>query len=222
MLTLFRYISLGYANYLRHKPSHPHTLLESIRIENGAADLLPYHQRRVDRSRRALFAKSPALKLVKLLETIELPASGLFKLRIEYNTEVVRYELVPYNHRPLTSLKLVNADGFTYGKKFTDRAHIRKCLELKGGCDDILMEQHGHLTDASYANVALFDGKHWYTPAWPLLRGTRREQLLEQGIVRPSVIRTRDLDSFKLIRLMNAMLPWEEAPTMEVGAIIGR
>lgn len=204
------------------KTNNPATLLESIRIYDGQADLLPYHQRRMDRSRRALFAKSPALKLNRFLETIVLPQSGLYKLRIEYQTSVLKHELVPYHRRPLTSLKLVNADGFTYGKKYADRKDIRRCLEKKDGCDDILMSQRGHLTDTSYANIALFDGKHWYTPAWPMLRGTRREQLLETGIIRPTVIRTRDLDSFKLIRLMNAMLPWEEAPTMEVGAIFGR
>ncbi len=195
-------------------------MLESIRIKNGHADLLPYHQRRVDRSRRALFGKPPALKLDKILSEIDLPLSGLYKLRIEYGTEVLKQELVPYTARTINSLKLVEAENFAYGKKFTDRSGIRKCLEKKGHCDDILMVQKGHLTDASYANIALFDGQHWYTPAWPMLRGTRREQLLELGVIRPIVIRARDLDSFGKLRLMNAMLPWEEAPTLDCSAII--
>lgn len=195
-------------------------LLESIRIKNGHADLLPYHQRRVDRSRRALFGKPPALKLEKLLSGIELPVSGLYKLRIEYGVEVLKKELVPYTPRAVTSLRLVEAEGFAYGKKFADRSGIRKCLEKKGHCDDILMVQQGHLTDSSYANIALFDGRHWYTPAWPMLRGTRREQLLDLGVIRPIVIRARDLDNFGKLRLMNAMLPWEEAPTLDCAAII--
>lgn len=195
-------------------------MLESIRIKNGYADLLPYHQRRVDRSRRALFGKPPALKLEKLLAGVELPSSGLYKLRIEYGVEVLKTELLPYTPHAITSLKLVEAEGFAYGKKFADRSGIRKCLEKKGHCDDILMVQQGHLTDASYANIALFDGRHWYTPAWPMLRGTRREQLLDLGVIRPIVIRARDLDNFGKLRLMNAMLPWEEAPTLDCAAII--
>jgi 4-amino-4-deoxychorismate lyase len=206
---------LGY----KTKPSET-VLLESIRIKNGQADLLPYHQRRVDRSRRALFGKPPALNLEKILSEINLPVSGLYKLRIEYGTQVLKKELVPYTARTVNSLKLVDAEGVAYGKKFADRSGIRKCMERKGHCDDILMVQKGHLTDSSYANIALFDGQHWYSPAWPLLRGTRREQLLDLGVIRPIVIRARDLDNFGKLRLMNAMLPWEEAPTLDCAAII--
>ncbi len=188
---------------------------------DGKANLLPYHQRRIDRSRRTHFPKSPVIKLEKLLEEIDLPRKGLYKLRIEYGATLIKKELIPYHPRPITSLKLVDAEKVAYGRKYADRSGIRRCLEKKGHCDDILMVQHGHLTDASYANIALFDGKHWHTPAWPLLRGTRREMLLEKGIIRPSVIRARDLKSFKSIRLMNAMLPWEEGPTLDIIDIVG-
>lgn len=188
---------------------------------DGQAPLLPYHQRRIDRSRRMHYAKSPSLKLVKVLETLEIPSKGLYKLRIEYGAELIKQEIIPYHARAITSLKLVNAEGVAYGRKYTDRSGIRRCLEKKGYCDDILMVQHGYLTDSSYANIALFDGKYWHTPAWPLLRGTRREMLLEKKIIRPSVIRARDLKSFQSIRLMNAMLPWEEGPTLDIREVVG-
>jgi 4-amino-4-deoxychorismate lyase len=195
--------------------------LESIRILDGQAELLPYHQRRINRSRRMHYAKSPSLKLEKVMENLEIPAKGLYKLRIEYGADVIKQEIIPYHTRAVNSLKLVGADGIAYGRKYVDRSSIRRCLEKKGHCDDILMVQHGHLTDSSYANIALFDGKHWHTPAWPLLRGTRREMLLEKKIIRPSVIRARDLKSFQSIRLMNAMLRWEEGPTLDISEIVG-
>ncbi len=188
---------------------------------DGEADLLPYHQRRIDRSRRVHYAKSPVLKLEKLLEELSLPAKGLYKLRIEYGATLLKQEVLPYTPRPVNTIKLVDAKNVAYGRKYADRSSIRKCLEKKGHCDDILMVQHGHLTDASYANIALFDGKHWHTPAWPLLRGTRREMLLDKGTIRPSVIRARDLKSFQSIRLMNAMLRWEEGPTMDIKDVVG-
>ncbi|TXF88385.1 hypothetical protein FUA23_14705 [Neolewinella aurantiaca] len=200
----------------------PPILLESIRIMDGQINLLPYHQRRVDRSRRTYYAKSPALKLDKVIEGLDLPGKGLYKLRIEYGAELVKHEILPYHPRKVESLKLVNAENVAYGRKYADRSSIRKCLEKKGHCDDILMVQRGHLTDSSYANIALYDGSHWYTPSWPLLRGTRREMLLEKGIIRPSVIRVRDLRSFQSIRLMNAMLLWDEGPVMDVKSIIGQ
>lgn len=195
-------------------------LLESIRIRNGKASLLPYHQQRVDRSRKALFGKGATLKLVDVLAGVKLPESGLYKFRLEYGEGVIKHELIPYTPRVITSLRLVEADHVAYDKKYNDRSGIRSCLEKKGHCDDILMTQKGHLTDTSYANIALFDGRHWYTPAWPLLRGTRREELLDLGVIRPIVIRDRDLDNFQSLRLMNAMLPWEEAPTLSCEAIV--
>ncbi|MEL7159441.1 MAG: aminotransferase class IV [Bacteroidota bacterium] len=198
----------------------PPLLLESIRILDGTADLLPYHQQRMDRARRVLFPKSAVLKLEKILAELKLPTKGLYKLRIEYNSKVMKTEFVPYIMRPVNSIRIVKADEVRYGRKFADRTGIRKCLEKKGKCDDILMIQRGHVTDASYANVAFFDGKHWYTPAWPLLRGTRREALLEQGVIRPSVIRERDLVNFQSVRLINAMLPWGEAPTLGMEAVV--
>jgi len=188
---------------------------------DGQADLLPYHQRRVDRSRKVHYAKSPSFKLDKLLAELDIPAKGLYKLRIEYGVGLIKQELIPYTPRPVSSLKLVNAENVAYGRKYADRSGIRRCLEKKGRCDDILMVQHGHLTDASYANIALFDGKYWHTPAWPLLRGTRREMLIGKGILRPSVIRARDLKLFQSIRLVNAMLRWEEGPTLDVSEIVG-
>lgn len=214
-------LKLRDTHQLAQKKVTPPILLESIRIKDGRAELLPYHQRRVDRSRRTYYAKSPALKLEKLLNTLEIPAKGLYKLRIEYGVGLIKQEIIPYHARAVNSLRMVNAEKVVYGRKYADRSEIRRCLEKKGNCDDILMVQHGYLTDSSYANIALFDGLHWYTPAWPLLRGTRREMLLEKRIIRPSVIRTRDLKSFRSIRLMNAMLRWEEGPTLDVNEIIG-
>ena len=174
----------------------------------------------MDRTRRALFPKSTVLKLPEILAQTDLPSTGVFKLRIEYDTEVRKTELVPYVIRPVNSLRVVAADEVRYGKKFADRAGIRRCLERKGSADDIIMTQRGHLTDASYANLALFDGNYWYTPAWPLLRGTRREMLLEMGVLRPTVIRARDLGNFQKVRLVNAMLEWEEAPEVGMEAVV--
>ena len=89
----------------------------------------------------------------------------------------------------------------------------------KGNCDDVLLVQRGHVTDTSYANVALFDGSNWYTPAWPLLRGTRREKLIENGTLKASVIRERDLHNFQTLRLVNAMLPWGAGPELAMDKV---
>lgn len=130
------------------------------------------------------------------------------------------FELVPYTARLIQRIRLVDADDLHYGKKYADRKAIHNHFNKKGDCDDVLMVQRGHLTDTSYANIALFDGDNWYTPAWPVLRGTRRDKLIENGTLRASVIRERDLHNFKTLRLINAMLPWGEGPEIGVENVV--
>ena len=193
-------------------------LFESIRLADGRMELLPYHQARVDRARRATFGKVPALKLAHYLERVELPAGGLHKVRVAYDVNDISHTVTPYAVRPVASIRLVNADHVRYRHKFADRRAIEGCFNQRGECDDVLMVQRGHVTDCSYANVALYDGTHWYTPAWPLLPGTRRAALIELGVLRPSLIRVRDLGNFQKIRLINGMMEWEEGP--EVAGVI--
>ena len=195
-------------------------LLESIRVQDGVPELLAYHQRRVDRCRKVLYPKAPALKLQRILETIPLPQHGVHKLRLEYGEKLAGHEILPYDVTSLTRLRIVDADHLRYGKKYADRAAIRELYTQRGDCDDVLMVQRGHVTDTSYANVALYDGSNWYTPAWPLLRGTRREWLLENGTLRASVIRERDLHHFEKLRLINAMLPWGTGPEIPLSAVV--
>ncbi len=196
-------------------------LLESIRLEDGKVPLLPYHQERVDRSRKIYYAKAPAFRLTHLVQRLDLPPRGVYKLRVLYGAGAHETEIVPYAIRPVNSLRLVSADGLQYGRKYADRAGIQQLYGQRQGCDDIIMVQDNHLTDASYANLALFDGKRWYTPAWPMLRGTRREQLIREKVIQPAVIRLRDVAHFRSVRLINAMMEWEESPTVRAEAIFG-
>ncbi|MEM6772810.1 MAG: chorismate-binding protein, partial [Bacteroidota bacterium] len=82
---------------MKRNAASPQLLLESIRIQNGSADLLPYHQQRVNRSRKVLFPKSPSLKLAEVVASMELPRIGTYKLRLEYGEKVEKHELVPYH-----------------------------------------------------------------------------------------------------------------------------
>lgn len=201
---------------MRREQPTSELLLESIRIHDGTPELLTYHQQRMNRTRKAYYPKSPVIKLAALIKRLELPETGTHKLRLEYDSKVRRQEIIPYASRPVNSIRIIDADDVRYGKKYADRTTIKKYFERRGEHDDILMIQRGHVTDTSYANVALYDGTHWYTPAWPLLRGTRREMLVENGTLRPSVIRERDLVNFEKLRMVNALLPWGDGPELSM------
>lgn len=87
---------------------------------------------------------------------------------------------------------------------------LNRLFSERGTCDDILIVKHGLLTDTSIANIALFDGTHWYTPRQPLLKGTKRAFLLDEGILMEKELRCEDLPAFSTIRLFNAMIEWGE------------
>lgn len=65
----------------------------------------------------------------------------------------------------------------------------------------------GLLTDTSYSNITLFDGSRWVTPRQPLLRGTMRQSLLDDGVLAEQDIKAEDWNSFRQVSLINAMMP---------------
>ncbi|MCB0585623.1 MAG: aminotransferase class IV [Phaeodactylibacter sp.] len=190
-------------------------LLETIRCENGRLQNLEWHQERAERSCRDVFGAKSEISL----SSISIPqpvreAKGVFKCRVIYDTRIQKTEFTPYSIRPVRSLMVTTADAIKYGHKFADRAHIQAMFEKRGPADDILMAVNGLATDTSYANIALFDGTQWLTPARPLLPGTRRAALLSKGILRPADIPVHSLSEFREIRLINAMMGLEEGPVV--------
>ena len=195
-------------------------LLESIRLEDGGFPLLAYHQERVNRSRMGLLGINKPLNLRKDLEILDLPASGMYKLRVLYREGIQTVEWSPYQRRSIESLRALEAGPLAYAHKLADRSVLEACFAQREGCDDVILLNKGYLTDASYANIALFDGRCWWTPAHPLLRGVRRAQLIQAGRLRPAIIRLTDLGHFQAMRLINAMIDLDESPDIPLSAIV--
>ncbi|MCO6476145.1 MAG: aminotransferase class IV [Phaeodactylibacter sp.] len=194
-------------------------LLETIRCEDGKLQNLEWHQERAGRSCRALFGAGEAITL----QDVTIPpeaATGLFKCRILYDTRIRRIEFIPYLIRPVRKLRLMSAEEVEYPYKFANRAKLQELFSRRGTADDILMVKNGLVMDTSYANVALFDGSGWYTPARPLLAGTRRAALIAGGRLAPADIPPARLQEFQEIRLINAMMDLEEGPRLHSEDII--
>jgi 4-amino-4-deoxychorismate lyase len=141
-----------------------------------------------------------------------LPAfseAGTHKFRLLYDEKSFSIESAPYQARTIKTVKMVNADHLDYGFKFSDRSEINDLVEL-AGTDEIIMIKNGLITDASYANIACFDGKTWWTPQVPLLAGVKRAELLNKGVLKTRVIRHDELHQFNKICLINAMLDVDE------------
>ena len=72
--------------------------------------------------------------------------------------------------------------------------------------DEVIIVKDGYITDTSYTNLCFFDGTTWFTPDTPLLPGTMRQRLLDQGIIKEKSIPLSDLNKYQSISLINAMM----------------
>lgn len=197
--------------------------LETICVRNRQLQNLWAHNERYNRTRQALWQKTDALRLEnQVVVPGWLLPDRIYKCRVTYGPTIENVEFEEYHVRPVHRLMLVEADGLDYRYKYANRQPINDLVAQRGSADDVLMVRNGLLTDTSYANIALFDGRRWYTPAQPLLEGTQRARLLREGVLHPIDIRPAELQNYTSVRLINAMLGWEQAINLPVEAIISR
>jgi len=186
------------------------TYVETIRIKNGRVQNIRYHNDRCYNTRVAAYETAKSVNLRRLITVPEPYKKGLVKCRVLYDTQVREITYQHYTIKPMTSLQLVTADHATYEYKTVDRAQLTSLYNLRTGADDIIMVRNGLLTDTYYGNIALSDGEQWYTPTTPMLAGTRRQQLIDRGIVQLCDIKPADLAQYRYIAVINAMLPMGE------------
>lgn len=183
--------------------------IETIRIDNGEIRNLPYHNKRLNETRSHFWPGSPQLQLEDYIKPVW--DAGIFKARVVYGeTDIEDVSYSAYSIRRVQSLAIIQSDIIDYTYKSTDREALNYLFAQRGACDDILIVKQGLLTDTSITNIALYDGNYWHTPKQPLLRGTKRAQLLEESILQENEIRLEDLSAFSTIRLFNAMIDWGE------------
>ena len=136
-----------------------------------------------------------------------------------YGKDIEAIEFKPYQPRTIKSLKLVEDDEIDYAFKYADRESINLLYERRGTYDDILIVKNNLITDTSFCNIIFFDGQKWVTPELPLLKGTKRQQLLDEGIINEARILVEDLGSFKKFMLINAMLDFDENRSLSIHGI---
>jgi 4-amino-4-deoxychorismate lyase len=194
-------------------------LLESIKLSHGEFRNLFYHEQRMNRSLKLLCGHQDHIDLEQLFGNIDYPKDGLFKCRITYDESQREIEFVPYQYKPVSTLRIIEHDRISYEFKYADRKNINRLFDLRKNCDDILIVKRGLVTDSSYSNIIFKRGKHWYTPWSVLLKGTMRAQLLERNLIREEEIRIEDIKTFESFKLINAMLEFD-SPEIDVSNIV--
>ncbi len=192
---------------------------ESIRVKDGIAENLGFHQLRVNRTLKAFDASILSIDLASIVQELVLPAAGLFKLKISYDLNG-NYQSVftPYQYKQIQNFALVDIKGQSYDYKFSNRDWINEALTLSGK-DEIVMHDGGLMKDCSYTNIVFFDGVDWVTPTAPLLEGTQRAKLIKEGIIQPKALYVQDMPGFKKFKCINAMMDWDTALEYEIDLI---
>lgn len=207
-----------------------HRTVESMMIKDSILCNAEYHNRRLKYTCNVLFggiaeSKIPCVEyLIEIDNFPEMFRTGIVKCRLLYDVcdgqFNSRLEYAHYEKRCIMSLKLV-AGSPEYSFKYTDRTALNKLMEYRAGCDDVIIVKNGLLTDASSANIVLLKDDRWFTPSEPLLKGTARARLLDEGIISEAVVSPKELVDFEGLRLINAMLPFNEQPIIPVSSIKG-
>ncbi|HDN25839.1 MAG TPA: hypothetical protein ENG03_01830 [Thioploca sp.] len=179
-------------------------LLETLKIVNGTAPFLEFHNERLNYARQALFNVQDTIDLKDVIQAP--PQIGIYRCRVIYSETIEAVEYIPHQDRDFQSLKIVEDDNIDYEFKYHNRNDINRLVTLKGSADDILIIKKGLVTDTSIANVAFWHQDKWLTPLTPLLKGTTRARLLTEKQIFEANIRAEDLKHFSKMAIMNALI----------------
>ena len=194
-------------------------LFESVCVVNGTIQNTAFHEKRFQYAYYEYFRNHPKFELFDHIEIPLTHQQHKVKLRISYGEAEKEHIFQPYQKKEKKTLKLVSHDAIDYHLKLEEREPIHALYALKGNCDDVLIVKQGHITDSSYANIIFWDGKTWYTPSTYLLKGTKRSQLLHDGLIRETPIELNDLERYQGFQLINAMLDFNPRDVLPISNI---
>lgn len=180
--------------------------LETIKIVDGKIFNLEYHQKRYESVLETFGTK----KIQDLKGFIKPPEWGLYRCRLVYDENDIEVTFHEYKKRDISTLKLIFENEIEYVHKSTSREDIDVLYEQRGEGDDILIIKELSVTDTSIANIAFQTSTgEWITPKNPLLKGTTRARLLDEGRLIEADIRVHELRSFSKVALLNAMIDFD-------------
>ncbi|HLF64076.1 MAG TPA: aminotransferase class IV [Saprospiraceae bacterium] len=188
---------------------HYPQFIETIKLEGRRLHNLAYHNARVNKTRREVLHINEPLDLAEHIPMPEEVDQDICKCRVTYGWEVSSVEIEYYEPKRIRSLRLIEGGNIDYKYKYADRSAINTLYARREGCDDILIVKDDLITDTASANVAFSDGKEWWTPSTPLLAGTKRQQLLDEGGIKEMFIRPSDLTRFSQFVVFNAMMEFD-------------
>jgi len=179
--------------------------LETIKSVDGEIFNLSYHQKRYESVLNSLGIE----KTENLSDYINPPPFGVYRCRLVYSIDTISVSYHEYKKRDISSLKLIFNNDIDYSVKFENRDELNALYAQRGECDDILIIKDLLVCDTSIANIAFYKEGEWITPKKPLLKGTTRARLIDEGRLKEADIMVQDIRSFSKIALLNAMIDFD-------------
>ena len=198
-----------------------HLFIEVIKVSNGEFVNPQPHIERIYRTTLHFFSKPLSVELNNNIIPAHLQAVNIVKCRIVYGSEIISIDFEPYKMRNIKSLSLTEHNSIDYTYKYLNRDLINKLRSLHGNSDDILIVKNSQVTDTSFTNVVFKDhAGNLYTPKTTLLAGTKRKQLLNDGIIHEKEILASDVQLYVGAYLINAMIDIEDNLFVGIDAIV--
>ena len=183
--------------------------IETIKIENGIAQNLDLHLERASNTCFHHFGVRAVWSFDRIINEIKSSHNErVYKLRIIYSGKIEHYTIEKYEPKIVKTLKIVDGGNIDYSFKYEDRLALNKLLDLRGGCDDIIIIKDGFVTDTSFSNLVFLDGGQFFTPASFLLNGIKRQQLLRDGKIKEKEINLEDINKYSKVFMINSMLDY--------------
>lgn len=197
-------------------------LFETLAILDGKVQNLYYHQQRYQQGLAYLAdvaQQDLPLKSSLIADYLNIPSAyqtGLVRCRVDYDGWHIKVEFFPYQARQLQRFVLVQADALDYHYKYANRDALNALMQQKGQADDIIIIQHGLITDCSIGNLLFEQDGQWFTPQRPLLAGTQRAKLLAEGKIQLRDIVIDSLTHYQRMMMVNALNPFAESRAMQI------
>lgn len=166
---------------------------------------MSYHQKRYESVLNSLGIE----KKKDLIEYLNPPEFGIYRCRLVYTHDEINVSYHEYQKKDIKSLKLIFNNEIDYSLKFENREDIDVMYKQRDDGDDILIIKDLLVTDTSIANIAFYKNGEWFTPKTPLLKGTTRARLIDEGKIFEADIKVQDIRSFSKIALLNAMIDFD-------------
>lgn len=183
------------------------SLLETFCVAGGQILNVPYHAARVEWSLGCSFPMALMLDALRAQAAQQKATSGKWRATVTYSRAGVEgIRMIPYQVPAIAQLQLVVISENFYAKKWADRSRLNAYKAVLPPGVEPLFILDGQPSDTTFTNIVLERNGQLFTPAAPLLRGTKRHRLIDKGMVEMASIFLGDLQRYDAVHLINAML----------------